>query len=123
MPDSGIGGAGHERGEIWVVDFGSNPEHTEQAFVRSAVVVSDDRLHHPRLRMAVVVPATTSIRDIPLHVVVTPQPGNGLCERSAFQVEQVRAVSSSRMVERLGRLHAESQHAVDEILRSVLSLG
>jgi len=107
MPDGGIGGAGHERGEIWVVDFGSHPERPEQAFVRRAVVVSDDRLHQPRLPMAVVVPATTTVRGIPLHVVVTAQPGNGLRERSAFQVEQVRAVSWSRMVERLGRLDVE----------------
>ena len=42
------------RGDIWLVDFGADPHDPEQAFVRPAVIVSDDRLHHPNLRMVIV---------------------------------------------------------------------
>ena len=42
--------------------------------------------------------------------------------RRRFRVEQVRAVSSGRLVERLGRLDALGRLAIDEILRNVLSL-
>lgn len=110
------------RGDVWLVDFGAEPQDPEQAFLRPAVIVSDDRLHHPNLRMVVVVPATSTIRQIPLHVVITPDLDNGLTADTAFQVEQVRAVSTGRLIERLGQLDAVSRHAVDETLRNVLRL-
>ena len=110
------------RGDVWLVDFGADPKDPEQAFLRPAVVVSDDRLHHPNLRMVVVVPGTSTIRQIPLHSVVSSDRGNGLSAETAFQVEQVRAVSTGRLVERLGRLDALGRLEIDEILRNVLSL-
>jgi mRNA interferase MazF len=110
------------RGDLWSVDFGPDPEDPEQAFRRPALIVSDDRLHHPNLRMVIVVPGTFTIRPVPLHVVVEPDGGTGLVAATAFQVEQVRAVSIVRLVERLGRLDPVTGHAVDEILRNALSL-
>ena len=110
------------RGDVWLIDFGADPQDPEQAFLRPAVIVSDDRLHHPNLRMVIVVPGTSTIRRIPLHVAVPPDPSNGLSTETAFQVEQVRAVSTGRLVERLGRLDALSRHAIDEILRNALNL-
>ena len=110
------------RGDIWLVDFGVDPEDPEQAFRRPALFVSDDRLHHPNLRMVIVVPGTSTIRRVPLHVVVEPDSEIGLGVATAFQVEQVRAVSVARLVERLGRLDPVSRHSIDEILRNALSL-
>ena len=110
------------RGDVWSVDFGAEPEDPEQAFRRPALIVSDDRLHHPKLRMVIVVPGTSTIRPVPLHVVVEPGASTGLSVTTAFQAEQVRAVSAARLVQRLGRLGAVSRHAVDEILRNALSL-
>lgn len=110
------------RGDVWLVDFGSHPQDPEQAFMRPAVIVSDDRLHHPNLRMVTLVPGTSTLRRIPLHVVLSPDHINGLASVTAFQVEQVRSVSTSRLVERLGRLDALGRHAIDEILRNALGL-
>ena len=110
------------RGDVWPVDFGADPEDPEQAFRRPALIVSDDRLHHPNLGMVIVVPSTSTIRSVPLHVVVEPDDGIGLAVATAFQVEQVRAVSVARLVERLGRLDPVNRHAIDEILRNALSL-
>lgn len=110
------------RGDVWMVDFGSAPEDPEQAFRRPAVIVSDDRLHHPNLEMVIVVPGTSTIREVPLHIVVDGGADVGLPSRTAFQVEQVRAVSVARFVERLGRLDAVSRTAVDEVLRTALRL-
>jgi mRNA-degrading endonuclease toxin of MazEF toxin-antitoxin module len=112
----------HFRGDVWLVDFGAHPEDPEQAFHRSALIVSDDHLHHPNLRLVIVVPGTTTLRRLPLHVVVEPDDDNGLDRPTAFQVEQVRAISTTRLVERLGRLDAEARHTVDEILRNALHL-
>ncbi len=110
------------RGDVWMVDFGADPEDPEQAFRRPALIVSDNRLHHPNLRMVIVVPGTSTIRPVPLHVVVEPDDETGLKVATAFQAEQVRAVSIARLVERLGRLDPMSRHATDEILRNALGL-
>lgn len=113
----------HLRGDVWHADFGQHPEDPEQAFHRPALVVSDNRLHHPSLRIAIVIPGTTTIRDLPLHVVVEADETNGLIATTAFQVEQVRAVSRSRLLHRLGRLAPETRYVVDDVLKHVLSLG
>jgi mRNA interferase MazF len=112
----------HLRGDVWLVDFGTYPEDPEQAFQRPALIVSDDNLHHPNLRLVIVVPGTTTLRGLPLHVLAEPHDGNGLERRTAFQVEQVRAISTTRLVRRLGRLDGEARHTVDEILRNALHL-
>lgn len=114
--------ATYGRGDIWLVDFGAHPEDPEQAFNRPGLIVSDDQLQHPNLRMVIVIPGTSTLRSIPLHVVVEPDRRNGLVERTALQVEQVRAISTARLMERLGRLDAEACHAVDGILRNSLGL-
>jgi len=112
----------YTRGDLWMVDFGTRPEDPEQAFRRPAVIVSDDRLHHPKMRMVIVVPGTSTLRPFPLHVVVAPDGENGLDLLTGFQVEQVRAISTSRLIERLGRLDAQARHTIDEILRNALNL-
>ena len=105
-----------KRGDIWRVDLGSNPTDPEQAFVRPVVVVSDDRLHDPRLRMCVVVPGTSTIRRISLHMVLEPD------ALTAFQPEQVRSVSVDRLQDRIGRVGAIGLAQIDELLRTVLNL-
>lgn len=112
-----------QRGDVWLVDFGVHPQDPEQAFHRPAVIVSDDQLHHPRLRLTIVVPGSSTLRALPLHVTVEPDPGNGLTTPTAFQVEQVRAISTERLLHRLGRLDTVSVRVLDEILRNVLRLG
>ena len=86
------------------------------------MIVSDDRLHHPNLRLAIVVPGTTTLRQLPLHVVVEADTDNGLDRPTAFQIEQVRAISTTRLLERLGKLDVETRHTVDEILRNAFAL-
>ena len=51
-----------------------------------------------------------------------PDRNNGLSTETAFQVEQVRAVATGRLVERLGRLDSLGRHSIDEILRNALGL-
>lgn len=110
------------RGEIWRIDLGSDPTDPEQAFARPGIVVSDDRLHDPRLRMCVVVPGTSTIRRVSLHLVVEPDVDNGLDSLTAFEAEQVRAVPVDRLQQRLGTAGALVVGQLDELLRTVLSL-
>lgn len=110
------------RGDIWMVDFGSDPEHPEQAFNRPAVIVSDDHLHHPKLGITIVVPGTSTIRSLPLHLVVQPTDHNGLSVETAFQVEQLRAVSIRRLTLRLGNLGPTEMESLETITRRTLRL-
>ncbi len=110
------------RGGIWLADLGQDPEDAEQAFVRPALIVSDDRLHHPRLSMVIVVPGTSTLRSLPMHVEVEPDGDNGLHTPTAFQTEQVRAVSTRRLRSVIGRLGVVEQGAIDEVLRTILRL-
>lgn len=110
------------RGDIWLVDFGAAPRDPEQALVRPALVVSENRLHHPSLRMVIVVPGTSTIRGLPLHVVCLPDSVNGLSAETAFQIEQVRAVSTERLVHRIGRLDVLQLATIDVTLRNALDL-
>lgn len=90
---------------------------------RPALIVSDDHLHHPILRIVIVIPGTSAPRHLPLHAPVGPDTTNGLDRQTSFQVEQVRAVSTARLIERLGRLDAVARQAIDEILRNALNLA
>lgn len=111
-----------QRGDVWQVDLGPDPTDPEQAFLRPVIVVSDDRLHDPRLRMCIIVPGTSTIRRVSLHLVVEPDATNGLDALTAFQPEQVRAVSVERLQQRLGHVGAVVTSQLDELLRNVMNL-
>lgn len=72
--------------------------------------------------MVIVVPGTSTVRRLPLHIVAEQDDATGLDVATAFQIEQVRAVSTPRLIRRLGKLSAESRDAIDDVLRNALSL-
>jgi mRNA interferase MazF len=106
-----------KRGEIWTVDFGEPVGH-EQAYRRPAVVVSSDRLNASRAELVIVVPLTRTRRGLPSHVEIAPD-GSGLAGPSYAKTEDVKSVSTHRLVRRLGRAQAPN---LDEIGRALLML-
>ena len=68
------------RGEVWLVDFGE-PVGSEQAGRRPGVVVSTDRLNDGPAGLVIVVPCTTSRRNLPTHIEIEAD-GTGLDETS-----------------------------------------
>jgi mRNA interferase MazF len=72
--------------------------------------------------MAIVVPGTSTVRSVPLHVVVEPDTDNGLAMTTAFQIEQVRAISVRRLLRRLGHLDSLTLYSIDDVLRNALRL-
>lgn len=83
------------RGEVWwceLPDIGRRP----------VVVLSRDAAI-PRLRRALIGPCTTTIRDLPSEVVLEPGE-DPVPRRSAINLDSVESVSTSVLVERLGRL-------------------
>lgn len=90
----------------------------EQGRRRSVAVVSRDALG--RWGLAIVVPFTTKDVGSPLHLRVEP-PEGGLPEVSFALPQHVRAISSARLMERLGtirlRTHEEIVRRIDTLVR------
>lgn len=108
------------RGEVWLVDFGTPIGH-EQGYRRPAVVVSDDRLNGSRAELVIVIPTTTTRRGLPSHVEIEPG-DSGLAELSYAKGEDVKSVSTQRLIRRLGTLSADRLNRVEQVLRLLLGL-
>ncbi len=100
-----------------MVDFGEPVGH-EQAYRRPAVIMSSDRLNNSRAELAIVVPLTRSRRGLPSHVEIGPG-DSGLAELSYAKTEDVKSISTHRLVRRLG---LASPAKVDEIGRALVLL-
>jgi mRNA interferase MazF len=108
------------RGEVWLVDFG-DPVGREQSGSRPAVVVSADRLNNSRAGVVIVVPTTTALRGLPSHVEIELN-GSGLDEVSCAKCEDVKSVSTQRLIGRLGAVNDETTFQIARVLRFLLDL-
>lgn len=106
------------RGQIWLVDLGEPLGH-EPGYVRPAVVVSDDRFN--AYGLVIVCPLTRSRRDYPTRVELEPAE-SGVDEVSYIQVEQVRTISSRRLLHPMERVPADALAQVERILRLLFRL-
>jgi mRNA interferase MazF len=92
------------RGEIWQVDF--NPTRgAEIQKVRPAITINPPGVG--RLPLHIVVPITDwkpTYAGFPWFVHLLPDTTNGLSKESGADAFQVKSVSDTRFVERLGRL-------------------
>lgn len=79
------------------MDFSPTRGH-EQAGRRPALIVSVDRFNRGQARLLMVMPLTTRARAIRTHVEVDP-PDGGVRARSFVMCENLRSVSTDRLVE------------------------
>lgn len=108
------------RGEIWLVDFGE-PVGREQAGTRPAVIVSTDALNEGPSGVVLVVPLTSTRRQLPSHVEIEPG-ASGLDQASYAKCEDVKSISDRRLVDRLGVAGPEPMFEVARVLRYLLEL-
>lgn len=108
------------RGEVWLVDFGE-PIGREQGYRRPAVVISADQLNRSRAELAVVLPVTTTRRGLPSHVEIEPGE-SGLSHTSYAKAEDIKSVSTQRLVRRLGAVSADRLERAEHALRLLLDL-
>ncbi|MGH3914880.1 MAG: type II toxin-antitoxin system PemK/MazF family toxin [Pseudonocardiaceae bacterium] len=106
------------RGEIWLVDFGIPVGH-EQDYRRPAVVVSADRMNASRAGLVVVIPVTRTQRGLPSHVELDDE-ATGLREISYGKCENVKSVSTERLVHRIGQAPAAVLHRITVILTMLI---
>ncbi|HEX2042751.1 MAG TPA: type II toxin-antitoxin system PemK/MazF family toxin [Acidimicrobiales bacterium] len=81
------------RGEVWVIDIGTPVGH-EQAGRRPAVIVSPDLLNQGPSGVVIVVPLTTTRRDLPSHVEIDVGE-SGLDHVSYAKCEDVKSISEA----------------------------
>ena len=108
------------RGEIWLVDFGV-PVGREQAGTRPVVIVSADALNEGPAGVAMVVPITSTRRDLPSHIEID-HPGSGLGEISYAKAEDLKSISERRLVHRVGAIESATVSALERVLRFLLDL-
>ncbi len=98
------------QGEVWFADL-KPIRGPEQAGRRPVLVVSVDQLGTGPSEFAIVVPLTRTERPSPLYVVIEP-PGGGVRDTSYAMPEMVRSLSRGRLVERWGRVGADTLETV-----------
>lgn len=103
------------RGQIWNGDLG-NPVGHEQARVRPLLVVSGDRFSATEL--VTVLPITTAQRPYPTRVEL-----DGPLEEVCYiQVEQIRTVSTRRLINYLADIDPVAMAKVEDVLALFLEL-
>lgn len=108
------------RGEVWLADLDPSRGH-EQAGKRPVLVVSDDLFNRGPAGMVIVLPVTSRVRPIPVHVAVQP-PEGGLRVESAILCDAVRSISKERLLKPWGLVTAATLAAVEDRLRLLLRL-
>ncbi len=89
------------RGDVWLVDFDPVRGHEQGKKPRPAIIVSGAILNEGPYGMVIVVPLTRTRTGFPFHVPVRRQIGDQLVQ-SFVMCEQVRAVSTERLIRFLG---------------------
>ena len=108
------------RGEVWLIDLNPTRGH-EQAGVRPGLVVSTDLFNHGPAGLVVILPLTTRARGIPMHVMLEPSEG-GVHQRSFIKPEDVRSVTTGRLLRRWGSVSSATMAAIEDRLRILLEL-
>jgi mRNA interferase MazF len=108
------------RGEIWLADLRPT-RGREQTGRRPVLILSVDVFNAGPADLIVVLPLTSTLRDIPLHVKMSKGDG-GTRNDSAILCEAIRSVSKERLIVRWGVLSREAMAEVDDRLRILLDL-
>jgi len=91
-----------KQAEIWYADL--NPiKDNEQAGYRPVVIISGNLLNK-YMRIVIVCPLTTKIKNYKGNLVLKPTKQNGLDNTSEILVFHVRSVSKNRLVKKIGKI-------------------
>jgi len=108
------------RGEIWLANL--NPTRgREQTGRRPVLILSVDFFNAGPADLVVVVPITSTLRDIPLQVNIRKGDG-GIRNDSAVLCEAIRSISKDRLISRWGLLSQGAVTEVEDRLRILLDL-
>lgn len=113
--------ASPSRGEVWLADFGVPIGH-ESGMKHPCLIISDNRLNHGPAQLAIVIPMTSVYKGIPSHFEVNP-PEGGLKVRSFIKCEDVRSISTKRLIAVWGTVNLKTLSEVGYRLRLLMNLN
>ena len=90
------------RGEVWQVDLRPAEGHEQDGF-RPFLILSVDELNHSPAGLVTGLPITTAQKALPARITLRP-PAGGLPEESYILCDQIRTISTERLIRRYGRL-------------------
>ena len=85
------------------------------------MIISVDKFNHGPAQLVIVIPITKQKKNIPSHVFV-PKGESGMEMASYIKVEDVRSVSSERLIRFRGSLTYPRIEQIQQILRVLLGL-
>lgn len=111
------------QGEIWTVNLDPS-QGAEIRKTRPAIIVNDDAIG--RLPLKIIVPLTdwkVHYAQAPWMVKLVPNGKNKLTKPSAADCFQVRSVSETRFVKRVGVVDGPTMEQIQDGLAAVLSIA
>lgn len=108
-------------GDLWLVDFGE-PYPGEPAKCRPALILGPPNVGSDSAPPVILVPITTTYRDLPSHVEIDATTATGLQDQSYAQCELIRSVSAKRLTHRLGSVGPDVAGEARRILGVLLSI-
>ena len=103
-----------KRGEVWSVSLSMDAKGAEINKTRPCVVVNDDAIG--ALPLKIIVPLSRwqdRYSVAPWHIPVDSSPGNGLKIKSTADTFQIRSISETRFVEKIGELTEEDLERIN----------
>lgn len=107
-------------GEVWQANFDPIIGH-EQGGERPALIVSGEQFNGLPHGLCVVAPITSTVRDIPTHVPISPPEGD-LKHPSVVMCDQLRTISLNRLKFRRGVADTATLDTVREVIAKVFGL-
>lgn len=110
------------QGEIWLVNLDPTLG-AEIRKTRPCVILNDDVIGG--LPLKIIAPLTdlkARYRDVPWMLCLEPDSSNGLIKSSAIDLFQVRCLSESRLVHRIGAITSKEHAQVQKALKLVFGM-
>ena len=107
------------RGEIWLCDLNPSIGH-EQKGIRPALILSDDMFNQSLSGMVIVIPITSKYKGIPSHIEID---NDFLDQKSFIKSEDIRAISTHRLIKKLGVVESSVMETVEECVKMILGFA
>lgn len=105
--------------EIWYADL--NPvKGSEQQGYRPVVIISGNVVNK-YLKIVIVCPLTTKVKNYKGNVVIEPNTENGLSQKSEVLIFHVRSVSKERLIKKIGTIRQSELDTLKEGLNEILT--
>lgn len=108
------------RGEVWMAELGTG-RGREQSGTRPILIVSVDGFNQSGSGLVIAVPLTSRKKRVRSHVEVLP-PEGGVSVTSYVKCEDVRSISTERLLRLIGSVSASTLSAVEDRLRFLMGL-